>query len=316
LSRFFYALWGIGLISLSLAGCTAANTGQTNPSEAPLQATQALVTDTPAVTATPEPPTATPEPLAARVNDVAISEADFIREVARFELAHQQQGQALPNPDEYLPQVLDSMILEELIVQSAGVQGLAVLPADVDVVYQQSVDAMGGPEAFAKFLTDNLYTEEEYRTDLERSLLVSAVQNVIISQVPTTAEQVHARQILVSSREQADSLYQQLQSGSDFATLAEQFSQDNNTRFNGGDLDWFPRGTLIDPTLEDALFALEPNQYTAVIETFLGFHILQLVEKQADRELTQQARVALQDKYLHNWRQGLIQNAVIERFVP
>jgi parvulin-like peptidyl-prolyl isomerase len=62
--------------------------------------------------------------------------------------------------------------------------------------------------------------------------------------------------------------------GQDFAQLAKKYSDDANTSLNDGDLGTIERGQL-HPDLEQAAFALEPGQVSAVTESPRGFHILQ-----------------------------------------
>ena len=64
---------------------------------------------------------------------------------------------------------------------------------------------------------------------------------------------------------------------------------------------WFPRGFLIEPALEEAAFALEEGEFSPVIETRLGYHILQNLAKDPARLLDSQARLILQRTALEAW---------------
>jgi len=69
----------------------------------------------------------------------------------------------------------------------------------------------------------------------------------------------------------------------------------------GGELGWFPRGYLILPQIEEAVFNLQPGEYTEVIESVYGFHIVQVLERELDRELTQDALIQKQREALMEW---------------
>jgi peptidyl-prolyl cis-trans isomerase C len=114
--------------------------------------------------------------------------------------------------------------------------------------------------------------------------------------VPKEAEQIHARQILLYNADQANEVMAELEAGNDFGNLALKYDP-----LTGGDLDWFPRGYLPAENLEAAAFSLEPGQYTPVIETPAGFHILQVLERDPNRPLTPDALRALQIKALQEW---------------
>jgi peptidyl-prolyl cis-trans isomerase C len=125
--------------------------------------------------------------------------------------------------------------------------------------------------------------------------------------VPQTAEQVHARQILLRTAEAAAQELAQLQAGQDFTELAKQADP-----VTGGDLGWFPRGYLFFPELDQAVFSLEPGKFSDVIQTSIGYHILYVIEKDPARLLDPQARLILQEKALKNWLDERRQQSKIE----
>jgi len=108
-------------------------------------------------------------------------------------------------------------------------------------------------------------------------------------------EQVHARHILIldapsASDEQtvqhlADSLYQLLQSGADFAALAKEFSSDVGSQKLGGDLGWVPVANL-EPVFRQALDNLKPGEITRPFKSPYGIHIFNLQDRQEARPLT------------------------------
>jgi peptidyl-prolyl cis-trans isomerase C len=122
------------------------------------------------------------------------------------------------------------------------------------------------------------------------------MRDQIAASVPTTAEQVHVKQILLYNSEEAQQALGYLQAGADFNDLAAQY--DPVTK---GELGWFPRGYLLEPALEEAAFALQPGQYSGVVQTQAGFHILYMVERSPDRPLSPDALLALQQRAISDW---------------
>jgi hypothetical protein len=49
------------------------------------------------------------------------------------------------------------------------------------------------------------------------------------------------------------------------------------------------------------VFTLQPGQFTPVIQTKYGFHIVEVVERQLEHPLTPDALLALQHLALENW---------------
>lgn len=74
----------------------------------------------------------------------------------------------------------------------------------------------------------------------------------------------------------ADSLVLQLRKGADFNTLAKRFSDDLGTKEQGGELNWFRRGSGMVREFEDAAFRLRPGQISDPVRTPFGLHIIQV----------------------------------------
>jgi peptidyl-prolyl cis-trans isomerase C len=89
-------------------------------------------------------------------------------------------------------------------------------------------------------------------------------------------EEIHARHILVATKEEAQEIAERLKKGEDFATLAKEKSKDPSAE--GGDLGFFTRGQMLKP-FEDAAFALEVNQISEPVQTQFGWHIIKVEEK-------------------------------------
>jgi peptidyl-prolyl cis-trans isomerase C len=68
-----------------------------------------------------------------------------------------------------------------------------------------------------------------------------------------------------------------------------------------GELGWFPRGYLLEPSLEEAAFVLQPGQYSDVIQTQAGYHILYLEERDPARPLSPDALLTLQERAVQDW---------------
>ncbi len=97
-----------------------------------------------------------------------------------------------------------------------------------------------------------------------------------------------------TAQEQAQAVYQRaVQQGADFAALAREFSQDEGSKPNGGDLGWFARGQMV-PEFEQAAFALSPGGVSQPVRSQFGYHIIRLEERAPAgvRPLEEVARLA------------------------
>ena len=76
----------------------------------------------------------------------------------------------------------------------------------------------------------------------------------------------------------ADSIYNALKAGADFAELAKQLSQDPGSARQGGELPFVQRGQLV-KEFEDAAFALQPGEMSQVVKSSFGYHIIRMDER-------------------------------------
>ena len=275
-------------------------------------------------TSTPEPPTLTPsptpEPQAALVDGQPILLADYERQVARYEASMVAAGQVLTTTEgqETLAEgrewVLDIMI-DQVLIEAAAVQaGITISDAEVDATIQALREEIGD-EAFAEWLTNEKMSLEEMRERLRDEMIATQMANLIAASVPTHTEHVHARHILVSTEEEARQILSQIQAGGDFVALARTYSQDVSTRDTGGDLGFFPQGVLTSWEVAEAAFALQPGQVSDVIQSNLGYHIVQVVERNSDMEIAPENLRLLRDKVVREWLEELRATAEIQRFV-
>ena len=81
------------------------------------------------------------------------------------------------------------------------------------------------------------------------------------------------RHILVTKKALADSLYQQLKSGGNFAKLAKQYSKDPGSAANGGKLT-VSKGQTV-PEFDKTAFSLKTGELSQPVHTQYGYHIIQ-----------------------------------------
>lgn len=82
----------------------------------------------------------------------------------------------------------------------------------------------------------------------------------------------------LAAKQKIDEVYVKLQAGDSFETLAQQFSEDQQTRGKGGELPWFGAGKFV-PEFENSAFALSTvGSYSKPVKTKYGWHIIKLLD--------------------------------------
>ena len=121
--------------------------------------------------------------------------------------------------------------------------------------------------------------------------------------------------ILISDKNQSaqqspkvriDELYEKLQNGESFESLARRFSDDKSSSRKNGLIGTFKRGRLSDKTFENQAFSIATQgSYTKPFKTQYGWHIVKLVEDHPVTSLDDM-RHAINEKVLKDKRSQLI----------
>ena len=268
--------------------------------------------------ATPQSPQPDKDALAAKVNGDSLYLADYQKQVNEWEAAFITQNANLSEQEKQemliqgRRQVLDVMIEQLLIEQAAVRQGVVISDAEVESVIARDIEENGGQTQFDTWLQANNWTYEEYKSRQRSMMIASQMFEQVTQDVPTEAEQVHARHILVASEQEARGLLAQLQGGADFADVARENSLDPSTRESGGDLGFFPRGTLVVLEVEEVAFSLSVGQISDVVQSAMGYHIVQVVERSEALALTEESWQALREVTFRGWVSNLWASAQIE----
>ncbi len=246
--------------------------------------------------------------IVARVNDDAITLTAYQRMIARY------QQQPIADPGGIPKMVLDTMVQQLLIDQAATSNQIEVTPEEVEQELQGLIQSAGGDSQWQQWLQDNLYTEDELRHSLRSTLLTNRMRDHLTSDLDASVAQVHARHILVSTQEQASQLLARLRDGEDFGSLAATYSLDTSTNTSGGDLGWFTQEELLEPALAKVAFELEPGQIAGPVQTSLGWHVIQTLERGV-RPINAGTRAELARARFESWLQMLTLGAQIETYL-
>ena len=80
----------------------------------------------------------------------------------------------------------------------------------------------------------------------------------------------------------AEAILDSIKHGADFAAMAKKYSEDPGSAQDGGDLGWVGKGVFY-PEFEAAAFALKPGQLSGVVESPVGYHIIQMIDRRGDK---------------------------------
>ncbi len=127
-------------------------------------------------------------------------------------------------------------------------------------------------------LTPHL-VDQTYIDSIARSLYDKQVERIAgrdlidCSHILLLVKQTDSDDVKKRVEERADSIYNALCGGADFATLAKTLSQDPGSAARGGKLPTIYPGMTI-KEFEDAAYALQPNQFCRPFLSTIGYHII------------------------------------------
>lgn len=168
------------------------------------------------------------------------------------------EGESLQDVErELLLQRLDAQVEHKLIVQSAE---------------QENLDVSAPLEAYRRDLVRQIVMKEKENAWVPDRAALQAYYDAH-PELSRVAEQWQIGQIVVATREQAETLHQRILDGESLYALAKDHSIDPYGRQHAGDMGWV-RPDQAPPALRNAAAGLADGQLSPVIETAKGFHIL------------------------------------------
>jgi peptidyl-prolyl cis-trans isomerase C len=217
-----------------------------------------------------------PEPgdtAVARVNGQVIWASDVKREAVAQGLI--SEGEPLDVSSEVFRQRLDEVIDQKLLASEASKRKI-----DKEPVAQRRLAA-----ARERILGDMLVEGV-----VEKAVTEDAIRKLYAEQqkLSKRSEEIRARQIIVGSQAEAESVKKLLASGASFDALAMERSTDQATRFNGGDLGYF----TLDVMPEPYGVALKDAQKGALVGPFAaegGWVLVKVEDKRTEEPITLEA---------------------------
>lgn len=246
--------------------------------------------------------------IAALVNDGIVLKSELQVETDRIVARLQQQGTQLPPPQILMRQVLDRLVTEQLQLQRAEKVGIQVSDETVNqalatIAQRNSIPLSDLPAMLAREGVD--YTS--YRRDLRRQITIDQLrQRDVLQRINVSPKEVDAylarqegkaslrQEFLIShilialpvsatpgeietAEKQVNDLYQRLQAGEDFATLAVTYSNGQQA-LEGGSLGWL-KGSELPSLFADVAPGLARGAVSEPIRNAGGFHLIKLVDR-------------------------------------
>lgn len=244
------------------------------------------------------------------VDSEIITKSEYEISVLRFAA----QKNLDPKDEAIRKEVLNALIDEKLMYAQAELDSIVVTDAEVDRRLEQTINYFvqqyGTQEAIEKAFGMSIEKiRREIREDNRKALMTERVKEKKFARIDVSAREVNEffnsfadslgliperykvahiflnpkanDRVKNKTKIYAESILDSLKKGADFAELAKKLSDDPGSAARGGDLGWAKRGKFFSE-FESAAFALRDNEMSKVIESPVGYHIIQLLGRRGE----------------------------------
>jgi len=219
-----------------------------------------------------------------------------------------------PNTVGFKQAVLNSLVEEKLVFAQANLDSIVVSDDEVNqrIDYQVNmfIQQYGSREKVEQVYGMSIEKiKREMKDDVRKNLMVQRLREKNFGNVETSRREVEeffwkykdslgvipekvkishiyrnpqaSDEVKKQTRQLAQAILDSIKAGADFSEMAKRYSEDPGSAAQGGDLGFVKRGVFY-PEFESAVFSLETGEISNVVESPVGFHIIQLIEKRGE----------------------------------
>ncbi len=249
--------------------------------------------------------------IVAKVGDELITFSDVQSQIY---LLAQQNPEINLNDEKIFDFVLNQMINEKLILAKAIEDSITVTDDEVEQRWNYQLKAMVQHYGSERRI-EELYglpissLKTLYRDEIRKALLIDKMKEKKLGsitvtprevrdfyemykdslpKIPTQVELYHIVKNIETPQNIKELKYNlaikvrdSIVKTGDFDKFASVYSDDPNTKFSGGEIGWVARGRFF-PEFEQVAFSLQRNEISPPVETPLGYHLIQVLNKSKD----------------------------------
>lgn len=253
---------------------------------------------------------------AVSLDDIKITATDYYNEIKKSNISklidmidHQLFDEKYPKTDE------EDQTVEEQISQMKETYGsndsmfLSVIQQYYGVNSEEELEEMlrleyKRNEAVEDYVEDNL-SDDEIQEYYDENTIgdIKASHILITPDVDSNATDDEQEKAEEEAKKQAEKIIKKLEDGEDFADLAKEYSDDEATAEDGGDLGYFNTDDM-DENFIEAVKELDNDEYTKEpVKTQYGYHIILKVDQKDKpklKEVKDEIKTTLANNKLDN----------------
>lgn len=265
------------------------------------------------------------ESIVAKIDDKILLKSELEQSIVEFKA---QKDKSKFSEENLTCKVIEQLVVDKLLLAKADMDSVNVDPNRVDKELDRRIQhllrAYGGDEEvvvenFGKTIED---IKSEMRGRLKDQLIIQKMTGKITENIDVTPSEVRKffnslpkdsipffsteyevgviTRYPKASGDQKRKMKQKLRDIKedlvneevDFCEMAKKHSEDPGTKDNCGDLGYFNRGELV-PEYEAAALNLKPGEFSPIVESQFGLHLIQLLDKRGTEYKTRHILLSL-----------------------
>ncbi|MBR7779771.1 peptidylprolyl isomerase [Undibacterium sp. BYS50W] len=262
------------------------------------------------------------------VNDEIITRQELDERISVVEKRLKAQGTPLPSREELQKQLLERMILDRAQLQLAKENGMRADDLMLDRTLQRmaeqnkmslqemrnQIEREGTPFArFREEMRDDIMMQRIRDREVDSKIIITEteIDNFLAAEASAKAgkQEINLAHILVRipenasaeqitlRRNRAEEVLEKLRGGADFAKMAVTYS-DSAEALKGGEIGWREQERIPQLFL-DAVAQVKTGEFSGIIRSANGFHILKLVGKRAGNDPKAGTEIVQQNRVRH-----------------
>jgi peptidyl-prolyl cis-trans isomerase C len=240
--------------------------------------------------------------------------------LSEFKAALEKLKSQLPKGDSLDPEgvktlkmnLLNQLIEKKILMTEAKKLGITVSEAEINAQINKIMGEYPDSETFNSRMKEENVDVDSWKKEIEYQIMLDKlVKAVAGSDITVTPEEiqkyyndhldqynsptrVRALQIMLETREQAQTILNEIKKGADFSELAKTYSISPDSE-KGGDLGYFSEEEM--PPSFAIVFKMKPGELSDVVESEYGFHIFKVIDRREAKMLSlDEARPEIEEK--------------------
>lgn len=211
--------------------------------------------------------------------------------------------------------ILEDFLAQNLLLNQAKIDSIEVSESQVEMQLDARLDyfinQVGSQERLEQYFKKTiLEIKEDFRDLIRDQLITQEMRNTITAEVTVTPSEIrqyfnklnedsipfidakieinqivlyppYSEEATLEVRQRLLDLRKRITAGENFATLAVLYSE-HSTAPKGGEMGFMGRAEM-DPEYAKAAFSLKKGQVSNIVQTGMGFHIIQLIDRREER---------------------------------